>query len=237
VLCNKKLLYKHKKTEHTSLSSPQSNDSPITPSGLPNNMSLLEGDNIVDETMMQYKDTPTPTSTSTSTTPSSTTHSSTTHPSTTHPSTTHSSTTPSSTHEQPQSPPMQHLLALSKLLETPFSALTSSTPRLKFRALHTKHHKPPNGKQILIKDGDEICFHFACFKLETKSLKAICIGQHTLNAGWESLHSEEDIVLFRTGKFVLKEVVDRDTYLGDKTIWLFEAEECIWYSKPYLVGA
>jgi hypothetical protein len=167
-------------------------------------MCLLEvaGDNIVDETMTRYKDTPTPYS--------------------------------PHAHERPQNPfqppPAPSFPDLSKF------DLACKTSTLKFRALYTKHQKPPNGKRI-ITEGDEICYHFVSFKLGTKSLEVICIGQQDWFAGWEDYNPRKDNELFETGRFALKEVVDRDTYLGDKTIWLFEAEECIWYSKPYLIAA
>jgi hypothetical protein len=62
-----------------------------------------------------------------------------------------------------------------------------------------------------------------------ESLDLICIGYECKGfAGQEAHYPEPNDVLFRTGRFVLKEVIDRDSYLGDKPIWCFEDEECIW---------
>lgn len=81
---------------------------------------------------------------------------------------------------------------------------SNTTPwELKFRLLQTKHQS--NDKRILIKEGDEICWHFAYFKLGTESLELTSIGyEYTGFAGWEEYYPEENNVLFKTGRLTLK---------------------------------
>jgi hypothetical protein len=74
---------------------------------------------------------------------------------------------------------------------------------LKLCLLQIKHES--NDTRILIKEGDEICWHFAYFKLETESLEltSICY-EYTRFARWEEYYPEENNVLFKARRLTLK---------------------------------
>jgi hypothetical protein len=99
---------------------------------------------------------------------------------------------------------------------------------MRFQQL-TRSHSNDGPAQRKIEEGDQIYWRIACFKFGTRSLEMIRISFLVYGtAGWDTYFWEPDAMLFSSGRFLQKEVVNQDYYLGDKAIWYFGADRYIW---------